>query len=188
VIKVNLLREHVVEAPPKIKIRPQVNRIGLLLLALLLAVGVGLVWSWWHLDQQRTLKLKDLEAQRGEIQRLEKIKNTAADFEKQKQALQNRINVIEQLRRNQTGPVELLNNIIEAIPAQPILWLELMTQKGNAIHVEGYSFAVESISDFIAALNRTGYFANVDLEYFSEEARAVKFSINCVVGQKKKAA
>lgn len=186
-IKVNLLREHAMEVP-RSAMRPKVNRLGILLLVLFLVIAVGLIWSWWHLDQTRAVKLKELEMQRLEIARLEQIKKSADEYEKQKRALQNRINVIEQLRQNQTGPVELLNAVIACIPASPIVWLELMTQKGSAVHLEGYSITVEAISDFIAALNRSGYFRSVDLEYFTEEQRAVKFSLNCVVAQKKAAA
>lgn len=183
-IKVNLLREHPLEVQ-RSTMRPRVNRVGILLMLLFVVVAVGLIWSWWHLDQERSAKLRELEQERAEIARLEQVKKAAEAFENQKRALQSRINVIEQLRVNQTGPVELLNVLIAAIPAQPVVWLELLTQKGNVVHLEGYSMTVESISDFISALNHSGYFQSVDLEYFTEEAQAVKFSLNCVVGQRK---
>jgi Tfp pilus assembly protein PilN len=184
-IKVNLLRDHKLEPAKPVAMRPEINRLGLLLLVLFLAVAGGLLWNWWRLDQSRTAKLKELESERAEIARLEKVKTAAAQYEKQKQALQSRINVIEQLRRNQTGPVELLNSILEAVPSQPELWLEIMSQKGNVVHLEGYAMTVDTISDFIAALNRTEYFQSVDLEFFTGEQRAVKFSLNCTVQQKK---
>ena len=184
-IKVNLLRDHKIETTKPVALRPEINRLGILLLALFLAVAGALLWSWWRLEQTRAAKLAELASQRTEIARLEKVKIAAAQYEQQKQALQNRINVIEQLRRNQTGPVELLNNILEAVPHPPELWLEIMSQKGNLVHLEGNAMTVETISDFIAALNRTGYFQSVDLEYFTGEQRAVRFSLNCVVAQSK---
>jgi Tfp pilus assembly protein PilN len=184
-IKVNLLKDRKLEPTKPVPIRPEVNRMGLLLLLLFIAVAGGLAWKWWQLDQSRTEKLNILESQRTELARLEKVKIAAAQYEKQKQALQNRINVIEQLRRNQTGPVDLLNSILEAVPEQPELWLEVLSQKGNLVHLEGNAMTVETISDFIAALNRTGYFQSVDLEYFTGEQRAVRFSLNCVVAQSK---
>jgi Tfp pilus assembly protein PilN len=184
-IKVNLLKDHKLEAAKPAAMRPEVNRTGLLLLLLFCAVVGGLLWSWWRLDQTKTAKLKELESQRVEISRLEKVKAAAAQYEQQKQALQNRINVIEQLRHNQTGPVELLNSIIDAIPERQDLWLESLTQKGSLVHLEGYAMTVDIISDFIAALNRTGYFQSVDLEFFTGEERAIKFSLNCTVMQKK---
>jgi Tfp pilus assembly protein PilN len=184
-IKVNLLKDHKLEAAKPTAMRPEINRSGLLLLLLFCTVAAGLLWSWWRLDQTRSAKLKELETQRAEISRLEKVKAAAAQYEQQKQALQNRINVIEQLRHNQIGPVELLNSIIDAVPERPDLWLESLTQKGSQVHLEGYAMTVDIISDFIAALNRTGYFQSVDLEYFTGEQRAVKFSLNCMVMQKR---
>ena len=115
-IKVNLLRDHKLEPTKPVAMRPEINRIGLLLLALFLTVAGGLLWSWWRLEQTRSAKLKELESQRIEIGRLEKVKLAAAQYEKQSQALRSRIDVIEQLRRNQTGPVELLNSILDAVP------------------------------------------------------------------------
>lgn len=179
-IRVNLLREHTFEIE-RPTLAPQINRMGIVLLVFFMLVAVGMVWAWWHLDTKLMVESASLELKQAEVARLQEVKKTADAYESQKRALQRRIDVIDQLWKNQTGPVELLNALIACIPAEPVLWLERVTQKGSAVHIEGFALSVESISDFIRALNDIGHFGTVDLEYFTEQENAVKFSINVTI-------
>ena len=50
-------------------------------------------------------------------------------FEQRKAQLQQRVALIEQLRKSQTGPVHMLDQISRALP--PMLWLTELKQAGD---------------------------------------------------------
>lgn len=190
-IKVNLLKELTAsqEASPKRDFRsfiPEVNRLGLLAALLILIILGALGWFWWYAQKQNELVSQELAVQRSELDRLNKVRQIADNFEKQKRALGDRIQIIEKLRNNQTGPVQLLNVIIACIPEQPTLWLEVLSQKDKSIRVEGYATEQGVIPEFIKSLEQTGFFQSVNFEGYSEDSQAVKFSMTCVLMEPKK--
>ena len=56
-------------------------------------------------------------------------------FEQQKAQLQQRVVLIEQLRKSQTGPVHMLDQISLALP--PMLWLTELKQTDNVVVIDG---------------------------------------------------
>jgi type IV pilus assembly protein PilN len=77
-------------------------------------------------------------------------------FEAQKAALTQRVSLIEQLRRGQTGPVHMLDEISRALPDR--LWLVELTQKGDEVSIDGRTSTLSALTDFIANLQNSVYF------------------------------
>lgn len=191
-IKVNLLKEltTTAEAVPKKDYRsliPEVNRTGLLAALLIIVIVGAMGWFWWYTTKQQESVVQELNAHRTELDRLQKVRQVADNFEKQRKALDERIQIIERLRSDQTGPVQLLNVIIACIPEQPTVWLETLTQKEKTIRLEGFATEQGAIPEFIKSLEQTGFFQSVNFDGYTEEAQAIKFSMNCVIAGAKKA-
>ncbi len=68
------------------------------------------------------------------------------------------MSLIEQLRRDQTGPVHMLDQISRALP--PMLWLTDLKQGANPdeVLIEGRCTTLTGLSDFVANLEQSGYF------------------------------
>ena len=71
-----------------------------------------------------------------------KRKRTAAciirqeqQFEARRAQLQQRVTLIEQLRKGQTGPVHLLDQISRALPE--VMWLTELQQTGSDVVIDG---------------------------------------------------
>ena len=64
--------------------------------------------------------------------------------------------LIEQLRKSQTGPVHMLDQISRSLP--PMLWLTALKQDDTAITIDGRCTSLTALSDFVANLEATGYF------------------------------
>ena len=64
--------------------------------------------------------------------------------EQRKAQLQQRVTLIEQLRRGQSGPVHILDEISKAVPER--LWLTDMTQKGDDIVLAGMTTSLTGLS------------------------------------------
>lgn len=186
-IKVNLLRTHAGRRKKTLApvITPQLPRIAVVAVGLMVLVA-GSLGIWWYLIN---VDIKTLTVTRDELRienaRLQELKRQLDEFEKKKQDRQARINLIEQLREFQTGPVLLLNHVIQSIPGNAQLWLTLVEQKGDRIEITGHTVRGETLPDFMSNLSDSGYFRTVDLELFEDQQRdAAKFTLVCITTRK----
>ena len=77
-------------------------------------------------------------------------------FEQRRAQLQQRVTLIEQLRRGQSGPVHLLDQISRSLP--DMLWLTELKQQGDTLTIAGRCMALTALSDFVTNLEASGYF------------------------------
>jgi len=146
-------------AAVKVKKSPGVSSaqrvtIGAALILLATVVSVG--WWFWSL-RQRGAQL-DQEIARAEVEanQLRSVLASVQKFETRKAQLQQRVTLIEQLRRGQTGPVHLLDEISRALPDR--LWLLSMSQHGDEFTIAGQTTSLTGVSDFVANLEASKWF------------------------------
>src|SRR6185503_950951 len=101
------------------------------LILVLTAAGVG---YWFYSLQQQSAQL-DADIVRAQQEQLQ---------------LQQRVQLIEQLRSGQSIPVQLLDVISKSVP--DMLWLTDLEQKGNDVTMAGNSTTLISLSDFVGNL------------------------------------
>ena len=154
-IKINLLSVDRERAKRKAKF--QIGQKVTVACSLIL-VAAALVVGWWFWSLQRAsadLDQQIADAER-ETQRLQSVIQQVAQFEGRRAQLQQRVTLIEELRKGQTGPVHLLDQISKALPEA--MWLTDLKQAGNEITVEGRCTSLNSLSDFVSALEASGLF------------------------------
>jgi type IV pilus assembly protein PilN len=125
---------------------------------LILAAALAIV-GWRYLSVSQASSALDAEIARAQEEgsRLRPIIQQVQAFEARKAELQQRVALIEQLRREQTGPVHMLDQISRALP--PMLWLtELKQENATDVVIHGRSTSLTSLSDFVSNLERSGYF------------------------------
>ncbi len=154
-IKINLLTVDRERAKRKAKF--QIGQKVTVACSLILVVA-ALVVGWWFWSLQRASA--DLDQQiadaESETQRLQSVIQQVAQFEARRTQLQQRVTLIEELRKGQTGPVHLLDQISKALPES--MWLLDLRQVGNDINIEGRCTSLNSLSDFISALEASNLF------------------------------
>jgi type IV pilus assembly protein PilN len=129
--------------------------IGCSLILILAALFVG--WRYWALGRESVKLDADIAAAQQETTRLHTIIQQVQSFEQRKAQLQQRVVLIEQLRKGQTGPVHMLDQISRALP--PMLWLtELKQTPDGAVLIDGRCTALTGLSDFVGNLEASGYF------------------------------
>jgi type IV pilus assembly protein PilN len=184
-IRVNLLTTERKAAKKKINLL-RGNEPALGALAILAITGAILGWRYWALDRES----KDLEAQISAAQQqtaqLRVVIQQVQQYEDRRKQLQNRVELIEQLRSQQTGPVHLLDEISRSLP--PALWLTELKQGASAddVLIEGRCTTLTGLSDFVGALEQSGYFKR-SIEIVStvtdtskSDAELIKFQIKAV--------
>ena len=118
--------------------------------------GLGTGNGFWTIGQESARLEQELAAAEQEAQRLRGVLSEVQRFEAQKSALTQRVALIEELRRGQTGPVHMLDEISRALPER--LWLVEMTQKGDEVSIDGRTSTLSALTDFVANLQNSQYF------------------------------
>jgi len=132
------------------------QRVTIVCSLILLATGVGVAWWYWSLGQRSAQLDRDIVAAEQESARLRSVLTQVQHFETQRTQLQQRVALIEELRKGQTGPVHLLDEVSRALPDR--LWLVELTEKASVLTIDGRTTSLTALSDFVAALEASGYF------------------------------
>jgi type IV pilus assembly protein PilN len=151
--------------------------------ASLILLGTALVIGWWFWSLRQTSHQIDEEIARAEVetQQLRSVLAQVQQFETRKAQLQQRVTLIEQLRRGQSGPVHMLDEISRSLPER--LWLTEMSQKGQEITLAGMTTSMTGLSDLIAGLESSSWFKKpvdiIDSQVASDPKTGdlVKFSV-----------
>ena len=150
--------------------------------------GLAIGWRYWTVNHDSAELDKEIAAAQQETARLHSVIEQVQQFEQRKAQLQQRVVLIEQLRKGQTGPVHMLDQISRALP--PMLWLTEVKQVGAEIVIDGKCTSPIGVSDFVANLEASGYFKrSIDIVSTSTEmmtqpqTEVIKFSIKAVFQQ-----
>lgn len=146
--------------------------VAIVLLGVLVSAG----W-WWALTSQRSRLQQDIREADQELVRLEAIRKKADEFKRQKELLERKINLITELKKKQSVPVHILDQVSKNLPE--FLWLDSMSATNNQISIAGKATTYNAVSNFFDNLNASGYFANVVLGKTAEIPEGVSFSLTC---------
>jgi type IV pilus assembly protein PilN len=151
-------------------------------LILLLAV-LGIGYWYWDLHRQSIRLAEEIAAAEQETQRLRGVILQVQQFEARKAQLQQRVTLIEQLRKGQGGPVHMLDQISRSLPDR--LWLTELEQKEQELTIAGRTTSLTALSELVGNLEASGYFLR-PVEIISsqveraDQGEVVRFSIKAV--------
>jgi len=128
--------------------------IGAALILLSTVVSIG--WWYWSLNTESRQLDEAIARSEVEAQQLRSVLTQVQKYETEKARLQQRVTLIEQLRRGQTGPVHILDEMSKALPDR--LWLVSMGQREKDFTIEGRTTSLSVLSDFVAALEGSTWF------------------------------
>ena len=133
--------------------------------------GLAIGWRYWTVNHDSAELDKEIAAAQQETTRLHSVIEQVQQFEQRKAQLQQRVVLIEQLRKSQTGPVHMLDQISRALP--PMFWLTQLKQVGaDVVVIDGRCTTLTGLSDFVANLERSGYFKK-SVEIVSSQTEAI---------------
>jgi type IV pilus assembly protein PilN len=154
-IRINLLAVERERARKRIFI-PAAHRVTIG--ASLILVGTALLvgWWFWSLRQQSAHLDAELVRAEAETRQIRSVLEQVRKFESRKALLQQRVSLIEQLRKGQSAPVHVLDEISKSVPER--LWLNEMAQTGADFTMSGLTDSMTAVSDFVANLEGTRWF------------------------------
>jgi Tfp pilus assembly protein PilN len=162
---------------PKIKI--------LLVVVLAAAVNGG---YWMRLDKQKKDIATKAQVAEEQNRKLGDVKQKYMERQRQANNYKRRVDVIDQLRSGQSGPVNLLNTIGDTINSTEAVWLSTMKDDGASVDIEGMALSTDAVAALIENLQKTGYFKNIEIkETYQDEAykemQAFQFTLTCEKGK-----
>jgi len=150
-IRINLLgTERQKKGTAKIPSFDLGQRLTLACSLILVAAVVGIGWWYWSLNNEAARVEVEIAARQQEAARLQSLLVEVQRFEGQRTQLQQRVQLIEQLRSGQSVPVQLLDHVSKSLP--DMMWLTDMTQDGGAVTIKGLSTTLIGLSDFVGNL------------------------------------
>jgi|SRR5215470_9195838 len=160
-------------------VSPMIKVAAVLFIALLVNAGY-----WWRLDKQKKSIQEQMTAALRKNQELSQVKARYMERQRQAENYKRRVDVIDQLRANQTGPVNLLNMVGSTVNNTEAVWLNTLKDEGNAINIEGLALSQDAVANLISNLQKTGYFKNVEIkETFQDDSvkdmQAFLFTLSC---------
>lgn len=142
--------------------------------SLILILAVTFIgWRYWALSRASAQVDADIASSQQETARLHTVIQQVQQFEQRKAQLQQRVVLIEQLRKSQTGPVHMLDQVSRALPQ--MLWLTELKQTGDTVVIDGRSTTLTGLSEFVANLEASGYFKR-SIEIVSTQTEAMSQS------------
>jgi Tfp pilus assembly protein PilN len=158
-----------------------------ILLVLVLVAGINGMY-WMKLDKQKRSIAADMQQAEQKNRELADVKQKYLERQRQADSYKRRVDVIDQLRNSQSGPVNLLNTIGDTINSTEAVWLSTMKDQGASVDIEGMALSTDAVASLIQNLQKTGYFKNIEIKetYQDEtykEMQAFQFTLTCEKGK-----
>jgi len=160
-----------------------INPIILILLGVVIG-GAIWGWMWWHVNSEAQRIAKETKVAQAEAAELATAKTAYEEKEHQLRAYQQRVKVIDDLRKAQSGPVDLLNEVSATVGGTDAVWLNKMVEDPNAVNLDGNALSAHAVANLITSLRSSGYFQAVELKEAIQDERVkdlqeFNFTITC---------
>ncbi|HWO28277.1 MAG TPA: PilN domain-containing protein [Candidatus Acidoferrum sp.] len=154
-----------------------------MLVVLVLVAAFNLVY-WYRLDKEKQGIATKMQVAEQRNRELADVKARYLERQRQADSYKRRVDVIDQLRASQSGPVNLLNTIGDTINGTEAVWLNTMKDQGASVDIEGMALSADAVASLIQNLQKTGYFKNIEIkETFQDESykemQAFQFVLTC---------
>jgi type IV pilus assembly protein PilN len=149
----------------------------------LLTALAGTGGWYWSLARESVALDRSLADAEQERSRLRSVLDQVKQFEMRRTQLQQRVTLIEELRRGQSGPVVMLDQISRNVP--DMLWLTELKQRGSEVTIDGRTASLVALSDFVGNLESSTHFQR-PVEIVSSQVEplpdgeVVRFSVRAV--------
>jgi type IV pilus assembly protein PilN len=159
-IKINLISEAPAAAATKKKKVPEVSlgaKQGDAILVIVLVLFAVFAAGWWYMLKSENDRL---EAERNEKQReketLQEFIDRVEELESKREELRQKIDVINQLKQNQRGPVRIMDEVSRALP--DLVWLDSLRLSGEVLTLRGSAMDENAVANYISNLDASPFF------------------------------
>jgi len=144
--------------------------LGLILLGVIVTLG-----HMWILNGRIHDKEAEVAEAQREVDELEPYIREVEEFKAKKAELEHKVEVINQLKANQHGPVRVMDHVSRAIPE--LLWLSRMEVGPTTITLTGEAFNTNAVANLIENLDRVPEFQEPILRDTQQKGQTYTFVV-----------
>jgi type IV pilus assembly protein PilN len=158
-IRINLLTEaRAAAARKKTAFLPSGARLNNMILLGGVALGLLYIGVMALVLTSKSKKLdEDIARANEEVARLRSIIDEVKGYEDKKASLEAKIQLINNLKTNQRGPVRLMDEISKALP--DLVWLSELTVTGQQVNLKGRTLSPNAVAAYLENLKKSPFFA-----------------------------
>lgn len=168
--------------------KQEAGRQQLVLFAFLL--GLVAVGNYFWVDSVQgdvDKKKAQVVKLQNDIKQLEKVIGEVNSITKDKKALEDKLQVLDTLKKRRAGPVKVMDALSTLIPQH--VWLTDVADKGGSWQVKGVGMTNDDVAEFMRELKRSPYFHDIVLKKASTSkiqatgpvSEVVDFEMSCTV-------
>jgi type IV pilus assembly protein PilN len=171
-IRINLL-------PVRAAKKREFGRQQIVLFALVLVLAAIGNYFWYSkVDAELTGLDHSIANTRAQIAQLEKTIGEVKSIKEDKKALEDKLKILDTLKKGRTGPVRVMDDLATIIP--PKVWIKEYQETGGAVAMSGQASSYEDLSAFSKKLKESKHFSNVNIKNARQAADGtVDWNITC---------
>jgi type IV pilus assembly protein PilN len=171
-IQINLL-------PVKAAKKREFGRQQLVLFVLLLVLaGIGNYFVYNRFESELRSLDKQIATTQTEIAQLEKTIGEVKSIKEDKKALEDKLKILDTLKKGRTGPVKVLDELATVIPQK--VWIIDFNEQGGNVTMTGQATTYEDLSAFSKKLKASTHFTNITIKGARQQADGtVNWVITC---------
>jgi type IV pilus assembly protein PilN len=171
-IKINLL-------PVRAAKKREFGRQQIVLFALVLVLAAIGNFLWYNrVDSELTQLDQQISRTRAEIAQLEKTIGEVKSIKEDKKALEDKLKILDTLKKGRTGPVKVMDELATIIPQK--VWIDDYTEQGGTVTMVGQAQSYEDLSTFSKKLKGSTHFTNITIKKASQRADGtIDWTITC---------
>jgi type IV pilus assembly protein PilN len=143
-IRINLLPVR------QVKKREMGRQFLVLVAGSVIIAGAGNYYWYSTRDAERTRRQEQVAETQRRIDALEKQIGEVNDLKKRKKEVEDKLAVLDKLKKQRSGPVKLLDALSSAIPKK--VYITDFDEKSNAVKLSGLGESHEDVSEFMRGL------------------------------------
>jgi len=132
---------------------------------LIVLAAVGVIY-YVTLGKISTTK-QEIERSEGELANLKKKVGEIDKLKKLQADVQKKLDILNQLRKEKTGPTNRLARMSDIVPDK--LWLTKYQESGLKVSVSGLAYNEELIAEFMRRIESSQEFGNVELQVSEQQ-------------------
>src|SRR6185437_2530065 len=119
-------------------------------LVVLLLAGLVNAGYWYQLDKQHRDIAAKMEVALRKNAELADVKARYMERQREADNYKRRVDVIDQLRAAQAGPVNLLNTVGQTVNSTEAVWLNSMKDQGTSVDIDGMALSNDAVASLIS--------------------------------------
>jgi type IV pilus assembly protein PilN len=172
-IRINLL-------PVRASKKREYGRQQLILLALLAILAVIGNFFWYQKTQQDLHAIEgQIATTKAQIAQLEKTIGEVKSITQEKKSLEDKLKILDSLKKGRTGPVKVLDELATVIPAK--VWIGEYAEQAGVVSIKGNAVTYEDLSGFSKKLKASKHFRDITIKRANQRPDGVvDWEITCI--------